>query len=168
MSHSAEYDHEAIHRAAARKGSAKLLKKLIKFHSEPTIEVSPPVVVPPIEVKTLEMSDDPLFIVDRIPRVQDVKRVAMHYFKLSPFDLDSHARTARLSYCRHIAMYVCRHLAGRSFPEIARRMGGRDHTTAIHACNKIHGLVKSDWTVAYDIAQIEGVIIGGFAIEQVR
>ena len=54
MSHSAEYDHEAIHRAAARKGSARLLRKLIKYHSEPAVEVSPPVVVPTIEVKTLE------------------------------------------------------------------------------------------------------------------
>jgi chromosomal replication initiator protein len=42
-------------------------------------------------------------------------------------------------HARQIAMYLCRDMLKASFPAIARAFGGKDHSTVIHACNKIKG-----------------------------
>jgi chromosomal replication initiator protein len=45
---------------------------------------------------------------------------------------------------RQIAMYLCKRLTTKSYPEIARQFGGKHHTTVIHSVDKINKLVDSD------------------------
>jgi chromosomal replication initiator protein len=46
----------------------------------------------------------------------------------------------------------------RSYPQIARRFGDRDHTTIMYGSNKIARLIREDWTVAYDVAHLEAML----------
>ena len=48
------------------------------------------------------------------------------------------------SEARQVAVYLCRELLGLSLSTIGMHFGGRDHTTALHACNKIRNALKSD------------------------
>ena len=73
---------------------------------------------------------------------------------------------------RHIAMYLAKELTPRSLPDIGRRMGGRDHTTVLHGVRKIAALIKSDPSLAAEVATIRAKIVGriegGREIEQWR
>ncbi len=73
---------------------------------------------------------------------------------------------------RHIAMYLAKELTPRSLPDIGRRMGGRDHTTVLHGVRKIAALIKSDPSLAAEVATIRARIVGriegGREIEQRR
>jgi chromosomal replication initiator protein len=65
-----------------------------------------------------------------------------NYFGLSLDDLCSTSRTRQLVTARQIAMYLTRELTDLSLPKIGQAFGGRDHTTVIHANNKITGLMQ--------------------------
>jgi len=52
-------------------------------------------------------------------------------------DFNSKKRTRSISYPRQVAMYLCRELTDLSLPKIGDEFGGRDHTTVIHAYDKI-------------------------------
>ncbi|CAN5920080.1 hypothetical protein BH23ACT10_BH23ACT10_05090 [soil metagenome] len=64
------------------------------------------------------------------------------YFSLTLDDLCSTSRTRQLVNARQIAMYLTRELTGLSLPKIGQAFGGRDHTTVIHATNKIGRLMQ--------------------------
>lgn len=64
------------------------------------------------------------------------------YFSLSLDDLCSTSRTRQLVLARQIAMYLCRELTDLSLPKIGHAFGGRDHTTVMHATQKISGLMQ--------------------------
>lgn len=59
------------------------------------------------------------------------------YYNLQPIELKSKKRNRAISYPRQIAMYLCRELTDSSLPKIGEFFGGRDHTTVIHAHEKI-------------------------------
>lgn len=65
-------------------------------------------------------------------------------FGFSVEDLQSKHRQRPLVTARQIAMYVMRELTELSYPNIAREFGGRDHTTVIHAVEKIGALMSKD------------------------
>lgn len=71
-----------------------------------------------------------------------------NYFGLRVQDLKGKKRTRQLAFPRQIAMYLCRELTQASLPYIGQEFGGRDHTTVIHACDKITGEMKNDPAVA--------------------
>ena len=64
------------------------------------------------------------------------------YFELSLDELCSSRRTRQLVLARQIAMYLCRELTDLSLPKIGQAFGGRDHTTVMHATNKIGSLIQ--------------------------
>ena len=76
-----------------------------------------------------------------IPRIQ--KAVADHY-KLSVDGLRSRSNMGNVLVPRQVAMYLCKRLTKKSYPEIARQFGGKHHTTVIHSVEKINKLVDSD------------------------
>ena len=51
-------------------------------------------------------------------------------------------RSANIAYPRMVAMYMCRYMTDQSFPRIGLEFGGKDHTTVMHACNKIEEDLK--------------------------
>jgi chromosomal replication initiation ATPase DnaA len=82
-------------------------------------------------------------------------RVTSTYYGISRNDILSDRRTARLARARQVAYFLCKNLSRRSFPEIGRKFGGRDHTTIIHGVRKIEREIRHDTALAYDVAQIK-------------
>ena len=66
-----------------------------------------------------------------------IQEIVASYFKIKIEDLQSKKRTRNIAYPRQIAMYLCRDLTETSLPQIGQFFGGRDHTTVIHAYDKI-------------------------------
>ena len=73
-----------------------------------------------------------------------VQEVVAQHFHLTLADLTAHKRTREIVFPRQVAMYLARELLKASFPEIAKRFGGRDHSTVIHACNKVRERLQHD------------------------
>ena len=59
-------------------------------------------------------------------------------------NFDSKKRTRSIAFPRQIAMYLCRELTDLSLPKIGEEFGGRDHTTVIHAHEKIAAEIEED------------------------
>ena len=76
-----------------------------------------------------------------IARIQ--KAVADHY-KLSVDNLRTRSNMRQILVPRQIAMYLCKRLTKKSYPEIARHFGGKHHTTVIYSVEKIDRLIPSD------------------------
>jgi chromosomal replication initiator protein len=66
-----------------------------------------------------------------------IQEMVASYFKIKIDDLNAKKRTHNLAFPRQIAMYLCRELTDTSLPQIGTCFGGRDHTTVIHAYDKI-------------------------------
>ncbi|VBB07479.1 bacterial chromosomal replication initiator (dnaa) signature [Lucifera butyrica] len=66
-----------------------------------------------------------------------IQETVSSYFKIKLDELSAKKRTRNVAYPRQIAMYLCRELTDTSLPKIGEVFGGRDHTTVIHAHDKI-------------------------------
>lgn len=73
-----------------------------------------------------------------------IKRNVCDYFNISDSELCSKSRTKEVSYPRQIAMYLARELTNISLPKIGENFGNRDHTTVMHACDKIKTALNTD------------------------
>ena len=70
--------------------------------------------------------------------VELIKEIVSKNFKIKIDDFNSRKRTRAVAYPRQVAMYLTRELTDLSLPKIGDEFGGRDHTTVIHACDKIN------------------------------
>lgn len=66
-----------------------------------------------------------------------IKDAVAQYYNIQISDFESKRRTRSITYPRQVAMYLCRELTDLSLPKIGEGFGGRDHTTVIHAYDKI-------------------------------
>ncbi len=73
-----------------------------------------------------------------------IQRIVAGYFEIRPSDMTAKRRSRSVAYPRHIAMYLSREMTSLSFPELGEQFGGRDHTTILHACEKIRKDIKKD------------------------
>lgn len=76
------------------------------------------------------------------------------YFNLDLSEMLSQKRNKNIVYPRQIAMYICRQLLDASFPIIGDQFGGRDHTTVMHACEKISQEIAKDPVLKQTIRDI--------------
>ncbi len=75
-------------------------------------------------------------------------------FGLTVEQLTSKSRTRDLVHARQIGMYVCRELTDLSYPQIAKEFGGRDHTTVIHAYEKVSTRMKDKHKTYEDVTSL--------------
>lgn len=75
--------------------------------------------------------------------VKFIKEVVGKHYNIKIEDFNSKKRTRSISYPRQIAMYLCRELTDLSLPKIGDEFGGRDHSTVIHAYEKISTEMKN-------------------------
>lgn len=91
--------------------------------------------------------------------IANIQVIVAKYFGLKAEEMKAKKRTRTVSYPRQIAMYLCRELTDSSLPKIGEQFGGRDHTTVIHAHEKIGNELKDDinlqQTVTHLIKEIE-------------
>ncbi|MFZ5968721.1 MAG: chromosomal replication initiator protein DnaA [Bacillota bacterium] len=73
-----------------------------------------------------------------------IKEVVAEHCNVKIDDFNSKRRTRSISFPRQIAMYLCRELTDLSLPKIGEEFGGRDHTTVIHAHEKIMTDMEND------------------------
>ena len=83
--------------------------------------------------------------------------VAEHYH-IKVDELFNKKRTQNIAYPRQIAMYLCRELADMSYPRIGELFGGRDHTTVIHAYEKISNKSKVDSKLQNDLNALKDLL----------
>jgi chromosomal replication initiator protein len=67
----------------------------------------------------------------------DIKEVVANYYNVSLEELVSKKKTKNIAYPRQVAMYIARKLTDLSLPKLGEEFGGRDHSTVLHACNKV-------------------------------
>lgn len=83
-----------------------------------------------------------------------IQDVVAAYFNLRIEDLKSQRRTRNIAYPRQIAMYLSRKLTDMSLPKIGEEFGGRDHTTVIHAYEKISDSLNTDESLQHTVNDI--------------
>ena len=76
--------------------------------------------------------------------ITDIIEVVTRHFDVRLADLQSKKRSQSITEPRQICMYLARNLTKHSLEEIGGHLGGRDHTTVMHACNKISEAQKDD------------------------
>ena len=81
---------------------------------------------------------------EKIISADYIQEVVAKYFNIPKEDLISSKKSNDIAYPRQIAMYLCRNIASMTFPKIGAAFGGRDHTTVMHAYNKIEKEIKEN------------------------
>ncbi|MBO8159696.1 chromosomal replication initiator protein DnaA [Thermosyntropha sp.] len=69
--------------------------------------------------------------------IENIQKAVAEYYGIQVSELLSKKRNKQLVYPRQIAMYLCRKLTDASYPQIGEQFGGRDHTTVLHANEKV-------------------------------
>ena len=92
--------------------------------------------------------------------ITDIERVVADHYNLKSALLRSKKRDKDIAHARHVAMYLARTLTNASLPQIGKLFGDRDHTSVLHACNKIKGLVEDDWRLKEEVEQLRRVLQG--------
>ncbi len=109
----------------------------------------------PIDVElAAEALKDLLPIQNKKISIELIQKVVAEYFNLSVADMRSKKRTRSVAFPRQIAMYLSRELTESSLPKIGEEFGGRDHTTVIHACDKIIESINQDPELDSEVKRI--------------
>ena len=90
-----------------------------------------------------------------------IQEVVGKYFNIDPKDLKGSKRSNDITFPRQIAMYLCRNIANMSLPQIGRDFGKRDHTTVMHACNKIEKEIKENSNTKLIVESVKNILING-------
>jgi chromosomal replication initiator protein len=93
---------------------------------------------------------DLLALQERLVTIENIQKTVAEYFKIRVADVLSQRRSRSVARPRQIAMTLAKELTRHSLPEIGDAFGGRDHTTVIHACRRVHELRESDIRVRED------------------
>lgn len=87
--------------------------------------------------------------------VEMVQQAVADFYNLKISDLKSHRRHQSLALPRHIAMYLCKKHLEASLPEIGERFGGKDHTTVLHAVQKIQSHLETNTSLKGDVILLQ-------------
>lgn len=90
-----------------------------------------------------------------IKSVEDVIGIVADYFKLTKSDLVGNVRKKEIMVPRQICMYLIRHELNESYERIGSDFGGRNHSTVMHACNKVISSMKFDKRLVRDLNAIK-------------
>ena len=89
-----------------------------------------------------------------------IMKVVSRYYDISPDQLVTKKRSRDISHPRQVAMYLCRELTDMSLPKIGQVFGGRDHTTVMHACEKIQDSIDNNNDLRRTIMELKRNITG--------
>ena len=99
----------------------------------------------PIDLDMVQYAlKDVIAIRSQAVSMDNIRKVVAEYYDVSVKDLMSKKRTRSIARPRQIAMALARELTKDSFPDIGQSFGGRDHTTVMHACEKVAQLRSED------------------------
>jgi chromosomal replication initiator protein len=92
--------------------------------------------------------------------IQNIQKTVADYYQLRLSDLLSQRRVRSVARPRQTAMALSKELTEHSLPEIGEAFGGRDHTTVMHACRRIHELCDSDMRLRQDWDKLVRILTG--------
>ena len=81
---------------------------------------------------------------EKVVTIEQIQRKVGEFFGLKLSDLKAKTRTRAVAFPRQIAMYLSRQLTHASLSEVGRAFGGKDHTTVLHAVDKVQTLLQED------------------------
>ncbi|OWQ98283.1 chromosomal replication initiator protein DnaA [Sphingopyxis witflariensis] len=92
--------------------------------------------------------------------IDEIQRAVCAHYRLDKSEMASKRRVRAIARPRQVAMYLAKELTPRSYPEIGRRFGGRDHSTVIHAVRTVEALRVNDGELDAEIAAIRRSLNG--------
>ena len=112
---------------------------------------------------TMEMAEKAINDVvtqqEKILSIELIQETISKYFNISVNDLKGIKRSVDVTFPRQIAMYLCRNVAGQPLTVIGSKFGKRDHTTVLHACNKIESEVKENPSTKRIVDSVKNLLI---------
>jgi chromosomal replication initiator protein len=83
--------------------------------------------------------------------IDEIQRAVCEYYRIDRSEMSSKRRARAIVRPRQVAMYLAKVMTPRSYPEIGRKFGGRDHSTVIHAVRLVEGLRQQDSEMDNDV-----------------
>jgi chromosomal replication initiator protein len=87
---------------------------------------------------------------ERLVTIENIQKTVAEYYKIRVADLLSKRRSRSIARPRQVAMALARELTNHSLPEIGDAFGGRDHTTVMHACDRVKDLREMERRASED------------------
>ncbi|WP_429964922.1 chromosomal replication initiator protein DnaA [Enterococcus sp. AZ072] len=91
--------------------------------------------------------------------ITQIQEEVAKYYHIQVKDLKGKKRVKAIVVPRQIAMYLSREMTDSSLPKIGAEFGGKDHTTVIHAHEKIAQLIKNDTSIQQEVAEIKNLLL---------
>jgi chromosomal replication initiator protein len=115
----------------------------------------------PLNLKTAEIALEGILTHATDLSPEQIVSAVAHHYHLSEEDLLGRSRRRAVSVPRQLAMYLIREETASSLPQIGELLGGRDHTTIIHGCEKIGAQIETDEQLRHDWLAIKGLLSEG-------
>ncbi|HBC84041.1 MAG TPA: chromosomal replication initiator protein DnaA [Clostridiales bacterium] len=96
---------------------------------------------------------------DKVISSDFIQETVAKYFNISAKELKGSKRSNDIAFPRQIAMYLCRNVAQMSLPQIGKDFGKRDHTTVMHACNKIEQEMKENQNTKLIVESVKNILL---------
>ena len=89
---------------------------------------------------------------------KEIVKIVADFYNIEEASIYEKTRRKEVVKPRQIVMYILREDCSISFPLIGQKLGGRDHTTVIHSCEKIKNEIKTDIALSQEINQIRTML----------
>ncbi len=90
---------------------------------------------------------------------KDIVRIVSSFYNIEEHSIYEKTRKKEVVKPRQVIMYLLREDMGVSYPSIGEKLGGRDHTTVIHSCEKIKNDIKNNQGLVQEINQLRSLIV---------
>ncbi len=90
--------------------------------------------------------------------VEEIVKIVSGYYNIEPELIYDKTRKKEIVYVRQIIMYMLREFFNISFPGIGKEIGGRDHTTVMHSCEKVREEMKENPNLVQEIEQLQSIL----------
>lgn len=93
------------------------------------------------------------------PSIDVIKKATLKVFPIAKADLEGPSKSRNFVYPRQIAMYLCRMMTRKSYPQIGHAFGRRDHTTVLYAFRRITKMLEESPEMVADLERVREVVI---------
>ena len=92
------------------------------------------------------------------PSIDEVQQAVAAHFKLTVEQLTSGSRVRSVAWPRQLAIHLAREMTQASLPTIGQAFGGRNHTTVMHACQRVSERMKHDQQAVHTIEELTQIV----------
>ena len=96
---------------------------------------------------------------DKVISSEFIQETVAKYFNIDAKDIAGNKRSSDVVFPRQIAMYLCRTIPQLSLPQIGKDFGNRDHSTVMHACNKIEKEIKENKNTKLIVESVKNILL---------